>query len=284
MQQLAHLFATIKFAHTLFALPMALTGMLLATGGAMPPLRTLGLILLCMAAGRSAAMGLNRLIDAAIDARNPRTAGREIPRGVLHPRAVALFVAASSALFLAGAALLNRLTLALAPVALAAFVLYPYTKRFTPRATSCSGCALGRRRWGRGSRCAGRWGRARSCSARPCCAGCRLRHPLLPAGRGVRSGRGAALDPGGTRGRGARLTARALHTATIVLLASLGPSYGLDGPYLAAVAAAALLLVASHWLVRGDLRQIDTAFFTINSWLSVVILAGTGADFLLRRL
>src|SRR5580765_506855 len=120
----------IKWEHSIFALPFALTGAVLAAGG-WPSLRVLFWIIICMVAARSAAMAFNRLVDAQIDAANPRTAMRAIPAGVLSKQFVTAFVVVSCALFVFAASQLNRLTLLLSPVALAIVLLYSYTKRFT---------------------------------------------------------------------------------------------------------------------------------------------------------
>ncbi len=129
-RRLVDYLALVKIEHTLFALPFAYAAMLLAAAG-WPGWRTALLVTLAMVGARTAAMAANRVIDAAIDARNPRTAGREIPSGKL-TRFDGVVVAALgvAALVYAGAAL-NRLTLALLPVALAFLIAYPYTKRFT---------------------------------------------------------------------------------------------------------------------------------------------------------
>jgi len=113
----------IKWEHSIFALPFALTGAVLAAG-AWPPLRVLGWIIVCMVAARSTAMAFNRLVDAKLDADNPRTATRAIPAGTLTSGFVGGFVFVSAAVFLLGAAMLNQLTLFLAPVALAVVLAY----------------------------------------------------------------------------------------------------------------------------------------------------------------
>lgn len=122
----------IKFSHTIFALPFAIVGFLLATLelGSWS-WRTLGLVVLCMIFARSAAMAFNRYLDRHIDADNPRTAVREIPAGILSPRSVLIFVAINCALFVLCAWLLNPLTFALSPLALLVILGYSYTKRFT---------------------------------------------------------------------------------------------------------------------------------------------------------
>ena len=120
----------IKWEHSIFALPFALIGAMLAAHG-WPTARQLAWIVVAMVAARSAAMAFNRLVDAAYDARNPRTRMRALPAGLLSKQFVGAFVIASSALFLFAAAQLNRLCLTLAPLALAILLLYSYTKRFT---------------------------------------------------------------------------------------------------------------------------------------------------------
>src|SRR5215467_2361120 len=132
----------IKWEHSVFALPFALCGAMLAAGG-LPTAAQLGWIVLCMISARSAAMAFNRLADAQIDAANPRTATRAIPAGVLSPRFVGVFVLASCGVFVLAAAQLNRLTLYLSPVALAVILLYSYTKRFTRWSHVVLGFALG---------------------------------------------------------------------------------------------------------------------------------------------
>src|ERR1700721_2810610 len=132
----------IKWEHSIFALPFALTGAMLAANG-WPTLRVLGLIVLCMVAARSAAMAFNRLVDAKLDAANPRTAMRALPVGALSSGFVGGFVLVSVAVFVLGAAMLNRLTLELAPVAPAVVLVYSYMKRVTRWSHLVLGLALG---------------------------------------------------------------------------------------------------------------------------------------------
>src|SRR5215467_15748641 len=120
----------IKWEHSVFALPFALCGAMLAAGG-LPRMAQLAWIVVCMVSARSAAMAFNRLADAQIDAANPRTATRAIPAGTLSMKFVTTFVLVSCGIFVMAASQLNRLTLALSPVALAVILLYSYTKRFT---------------------------------------------------------------------------------------------------------------------------------------------------------
>lgn len=128
--RLAAFLAFIKFEHTLFALPFAYGGMLLAAGG-WPGWRAFLLITLAMVGARTAAMAANRVIDARLDALNPRTAGREIPTGKLSGRDGVVITIVGTALLVVAGALLNRLTLLLLPLALLFLIVYPYTKRFT---------------------------------------------------------------------------------------------------------------------------------------------------------
>ena len=132
----------IKWAHSIFALPFALTGAMLAANG-WPPLRTLCFIILCMVTARSAAMAFNRLVDARYDATNPRTAMRPIPAGTLSPAFTAAFTIINAVIFVFSAAMLNHLTLLLSPVALLVLLGYSYCKRFTQWAHIVLGLALG---------------------------------------------------------------------------------------------------------------------------------------------
>ena len=132
----------IKWEHSIFALPFALTGALLAANG-LPPWRTLGWILVCMVSARSAAMAFNRWADAGLDAANPRTRVRAIPAGLLSRGFVLAFTLIMIAVFLVGASQLNRLTLELAPVALAVLLGYSYMKRVTRWTHLVLGLALG---------------------------------------------------------------------------------------------------------------------------------------------
>src|ERR1700716_3435252 len=132
----------IKWEHSIFALPFALCGAMLAAGG-LPPPHQLVWIVVAMVAARSAAMAFNRLADAAIDGANPRTSTRALPSGRLTPAFVATFIIISSAIFVIAAAQLNRLALLLSPVALSVLLVYSYTKRFTRWSHLVLGFALG---------------------------------------------------------------------------------------------------------------------------------------------
>src|SRR5688572_1322642 len=131
MSKLTTYLSFVRFSHSVFALPFALTGALLAWREQPFSWAQVGWIVVCMVAARSAAMGFNRLVDARFDALNPRTAMRELPRGAMSQREAALFVLVSSIVFIAGASRLNTLCLALSPVALAVVFWYSLAKRFT---------------------------------------------------------------------------------------------------------------------------------------------------------
>ena len=140
--KVVRLFSLVKFSHTIFALPFALASMLLAAGG-LPPARTFLLIVVCMVAARTAAMAFNRYLDAGLDARNPRTATREIPRGLISKK-LALGIALGSALlFIVAAGAINRLSLILSPVALGILFFYSFTKRFSDFSHLFLGLCLG---------------------------------------------------------------------------------------------------------------------------------------------
>lgn len=266
----------IKFSHSVFALPFALASAAVAAQGRVP-WRELPWIVVAMIGARSAAMGFNRLADQAIDARNPRTAGRELPRGVLSRREVWLFVSLSALALIGAAAMLNPLCLLLSPVALLVVFGYSYTKRFTSLSHLVLGLALSIAPVGAWLAVRGRFGAAPVVLALAVLAwvagfdtiySCQdvdfdRREGLrsLPARLGIRR---------------ALAVARSLHVAAVVLLAALYTLAPLHPIYLAGVAAVAALLVYEHSLVSADdLSRVDAAFFTVNGWISVGYLVFT---------
>lgn len=273
----------VVFAHTVFALPFALLSAVLAAGG-VPEGRTLLWILVAMVGARSAAMSFNRIVDRHVDARNPRTARREIPAGVVSPAAAALFCAGSAVLLLVAAAQLNRLCLLLSPVALAVVLGYSYAKRFTAFAHLFLGLALA-------IAPVGAWIAVTGAFALP---------PVLlglavlfwVAGFDViYSLQDEEFDRAhGLRSIPARFGApRALQIARLFHGATLGLLYAVllavDGGWLfgAAVVVAGGFLVRQHRLVSpGDLSRVNAAFFTANGWLSVAVFVLGAADVLLR--
>ncbi|HUG54781.1 MAG TPA: UbiA-like polyprenyltransferase [Vicinamibacteria bacterium] len=266
----------IKFSHSVFALPFALAAAAIASGGAVP-WRELPWIVLAMVGARSAAMGFNRLADHAIDARNPRTAARELPRGLLSRGEVWLFVAVSVAALVAAAAMLNPLCLALSPVALAVVLGYSYTKRFTSLSHLVLGLALAIAPVGAWLAVRGRF------AAAPIVLGLAVLFwvagfDTVYACQDVDFDRREGLRSLPTRlgTRRALHVARVLHALAVALLAGLYVLVPLHPSYLAGVAVVAGLLAYEHSLVSADdLSRVDAAFFAVNGWISVGYLVFT---------
>jgi 4-hydroxybenzoate polyprenyltransferase len=264
----------VKIEHTVFALPFAYVGALLAVDG-IPSGRDLLWITVAMVGARSLAMGLNRLIDAQIDAANPRTAQRELPRGMLLPWQVVLFCLGSLAVFLIAVWQLDPIVRWLWPIPVVGFVVYPYLKRATWLSHLWLGAVDGLAPVGAWVAVTGElpweaWmlGGAVACWV----AGFDLFYALLD----VDFDRNAGLHSWATR-FGERATfrgARVLHAATVALLLAAGLGLPVGVGYWAGVAAVALLLVYEHSLVRpGDLRRLDAAFFTVNGVISLMFCA-----------
>lgn len=279
----------IKFEHSVFALPFALTGALLALradGFATPDLAAkLVWIVVAMVGARSAAMGFNRVIDADIDARNPRTASRHIPSGALSRSFAWLFVAASSAAFVAAAAMLNRLCLQLAPAALALVFVYSFTKRFTALSHVVLGFCLGvapAAAWiaVRGTLEAGiLWLTA---AVTLWTAGFDIIYSCQDYDFDRREGLFSIPRRLGIAR--ALWVARSLHLGMLACLAALAAAFGLGWLGWAAIAVVAALIAYEHSLVRaGDLSRVDAAFFTMNGWVSVLFFVFVTADILLLR-
>jgi 4-hydroxybenzoate polyprenyltransferase len=266
----------IKFSHSVFALPFALASAAVAAGGRVP-WRELPWIVVAMVGGRSAAMGFNRLADHALDARNPRTAGRELPRGVLSRREVWLFVALSALALVAAAAMLNPICLLLSPVALVIVLGYSYTKRFTPFSHLVLGLALAIAPVGAWLAVRGEFALAPVVLALAVLcwvAG----FDTIYSCQDVEFDRGEGLRslPALLGTQRALIVARILHLAAVGLLAALYTVVPLHPVYLVGVALVAALLVYEHSLVSADdLSRVDAAFFTINGWISVGYLVFT---------
>jgi 4-hydroxybenzoate polyprenyltransferase len=274
----------IKWEHSVFALPFALTGAVLAAGG-WPSLRVLGWIVVCMVAARSAAMAFNRLVDARLDAANPRTAMRALPVGALSSGFVGGFVLVSVAVFVLGAAMLNRLTLELAPVALAVVLVYSYMKRVTRWSHLVLGLALG---------------------IAPTAAWIAVRGTLnarivvltmavllwvggfdvLYACQDFEHDRKVGLNsvPQAFGVEAAFWIARAMHIGMLMLLCWLVVLFGLGKIAMLGVAVVAALLLYEHLIISpGDMRRMNAAFFTLNGVISVVFFGFVAADVLMRR-
>jgi 4-hydroxybenzoate polyprenyltransferase len=261
----------IKFSHSVFALPFALSSVALAIGHDPLPWSKLAWVLVAMVGARSAAMGFNRLADHHLDARNPRTAGRELPAGRLRRAEVWAFVVASAGALVLAAAMLNPLCLALSPLALAIVLGYSYTKRFTPLSHLVLGLSLA-------IAPVGAWLAIRGAFASPplvLAAAVLLwvaGFDVIYACQDVEFDRREGLHSLPARlGVGPALVlARAMHLAALVLLASLAALAPLHPFYLAGVALVGGLLAYEHSLVHAhDLSKVDAAFFTTNAWVSL---------------
>jgi 4-hydroxybenzoate polyprenyltransferase len=277
----------IRFEHSVFALPFALTGAMLAwrEGGADALWTKIGWIALAMVAARSAAMSFNRLVDSAIDARNPRTKSRHLPAGLLSRGFAWGFTITSSAVFLFAAAMLNRLCLRLAPLALAIVFVYSFTKRFTSFSHLVLGFALG-------VAPAAAWIAVRgsldprilwlTAAVTFWTAGFDIIYACQDYDFDVREGLFSI-----PRALGIPLAlavARLLHALMIVSLVALAWSLELGTLAALGVAAVAALLIWEHRLVSpGDLSRVNAAFFTMNGWVSMLFFLFWAADILLLQ-
>jgi len=273
----------IKWEHSIFALPFALCGAMLAAGG-VPTVHQVLWIVVAMVAARSAAMAFNRWADAAIDAANPRTSTRAMPAGHLSPAFVVTFVLVSSAVFVLAASQLNRLALLLSPVALAVLLLYSYTKRFTRWSHLVLGFALG---------------------IAPSAAWIAVRGSLDPrillltaavtfwvggfdilyACQDYEFDRQAGLHslPRYFGIHGALWIARSFHLIMVGFLVALLMVFALGKFALVGVGIVVLLLLYEHSLVKpNDLSRLNAAFFTMNGVISVLFFVFVAADLLTR--
>jgi 4-hydroxybenzoate polyprenyltransferase len=276
MTRLATYLSFVRFSHSVFALPFALTGALLAWRTEPFSWAQIGWIALCMVSARSAAMGFNRAVDARFDALNPRTAMREIPRGVMSLREAVVFVVVSSAVFVVAATRLGWLCGVLSPLALAIVFWYSLAKRYTTYTQLFLGLAMA----------------------------------VAPVGGWIAAGGGAGVEPwllglaiglwvGGfdvlyacqdvdfDRGHGLRsiparfgvaaaiTISRVMHVATVAAMAALGFAAGLPPLYFGGVALVAALLVYEQSLVSAtDLSQVKRAF-DLNGYVGIIYLAST---------
>jgi len=274
----------IKWEHSIFALPFALTAMLLAAGG-LPSWRTVAWIVVAMVAARSAAMAFNRWADADLDAANPRTKNRAIPAGSLTRKFVLGFTCVAVAVFLIAAGELNRLTLELAPLALAVLLGYSYLKRFTRWSHLGLGLALG---------------------LAPTAAWIAVRGSLDPrilvltgavtlwaggfdvlyACQDYEHDRAAGLHslPQAVGVAAAFQAARAMHVAALWALAWFAWLFHFELAGWLGIAAVGLLLGYEHALVSPrDLRRLNAAFFTMNGVIAIVFLGFVSADLWFKR-
>jgi 4-hydroxybenzoate polyprenyltransferase len=269
----------VRFSHSVFALPFALAGALLASR-LMPfaPLRLVWIIV-CMVAARSAAMGFNRLVDARFDAENPRTASREIPRGAMSRREGLLFVVISSAVFVAAAAPLGRWPLVLSPLALAIVFWYSLAKRFTTYTQLFLGLAMAVAPVG-GWIAAGGPMRADPWVLGLAIGAWVAGFDVLYACQDVECDRRQGLRsiPVTFGVQRSLAISRALHVVTVLALWAVGTLAGLGGIYQIGVVLVAVLLVYEQSLVRADdLSRVKRAF-DLNGWVGLLYLAATAAD------
>jgi len=269
----------IKWEHSIFALPFALTGAVLAAGG-WPRLPVLGWILVCMVSARSAAMAFNRLVDAKIDAANPRTAMRAIPAGQLSSGFVAAFTAVAVGVFLFAASMLNRLTLELAPVALAVVLGYSYMKRVTRWSHLVLGLALG-------IAPSAAWIAVRgSYDARAMLLTAIVilwvgGFDVLYACQDFEYDRKVGLFsvPAAFGLEGAFWIARGMHLGVVVLIFLLLHVFALGPIALAGMCLVTALLAYEHAIVKPrDLSRMNAAFFTLNGIISVVFFVAVVAQ------
>ncbi len=274
----------IKWEHSIFVLPFALTGAMLAAGG-WPPAMKLVWIIVCMVSARSAAMAFNRWADASIDAANPRTATRAIPAGLLSRGFVGGFTLAMAAIFILAASRLNHLTLLLSPLALAIVLSYSYTKRFSRFSHLFLGLAMG---------------------TAPTAAWIAVRGSLDPrillltaavlfwgAGFDVLY---ACQDFEHDRRVGLRsipaaigipasfLVSNLMHIAALVFLILLVKVFALGAAAWVGIAVVAGLLLYEHLIVSPrDLRRLNAAFFTMNGVIAILFFVFVATDLLWRR-
>lgn len=289
VRQTREVLNTIAFQHSVFALPFALTGALLALRGQdldrSEVIWKVIWIVVAMVAARSAAMAFNRLIDASSDARNPRTASRAIPAGTLSRPFTATFVACSSGLLVLAAAQLNPLCLKLSPLALALALGYSYTKRFTALSHLVLGSVLG-------VAPAAAWIAIRgtvgleilwlSAAVTLWTAG----FDIIYSCQDVGFDRSAGLHsiPAVIGIGKALIVSRVLHGATVALMLIAWDALQLGPWALAGLGTVAALLIYEQSLVRADdLSRVNAAFFTVNGWVSVLFLAFWAADLWLSK-
>jgi len=273
----------IKWEHSIFALPFALCGAMLAANG-LPRAHALAWIIVAMVAARSAAMAFNRLADASIDAANPRTQSRALPSGALSSGAVTTFVIVSCAVFVLASWQLNRLAFRLSPIALAVILLYSYTKRFTRWSHLVLGFALG-------IAPSAAWIGVRG-SFNP-------RILLLTAAVTFWVGgfdvlyacqdydfdreQGLHSIPRYVGVENSLWIARVFHVVMLLLLAGLVRAFDLGRLSIAGIAVVGFLLAYEHSLVSAkDLSRLNAAFFTMNGVISVVFFGFVAGDLLSR--
>ncbi len=283
--KIRHLLEMIKFSHTIFAFPFALMGATLAAlaNGQPPSAAQIGWICLAMVGARNAAMGLNRIIDARIDAENPRTATRQIPAGIISLKEAWIFVIGSTLLLLVAAWQLNPLCFYLSPLVLAFFILYAYCKRFTSLAHIVLGICLA-------GAPLGAWIALRSTVEWPILVlalavlvwvtGFDIFYALQDLDFDRK--KGLHSIPVRLGEKGAILLGKILHGLMVGLLLLLPQGLPLGMIYYSGIGVISLMIAWEHHLVKpGDLSKLDAAFFNMNGYISVTIFSFTLADVLI---
>lgn len=265
----------IKFSHTIFALPFALASMLVAAEG-LPSLRTVTLLVLAMVAARSAGMSFNRFIDASLDAKNPRTASRHIPAGILSRRFVLLFSLMSGVLFVASCFLINRVCFLLSPLALGILILYSFTKRWTDWSHLVLGLALGI------SPPAAWIAVTGTLSLEPVLLGLAVLFwvagfDVIYATQDYEFDQKEGLHSLVARFGIARALwiSRVFHGLALAFLLLFGQGASLGWIYKLTVALIGILFLYEHSLVKPqDLSRVNAAFFNVNGYISLLFLSG----------
>ena len=271
----------VKISHSVFALPFAMLALLVATRGA-PSRRLLVLCIGAVVSARTAAMAYNRWLDRSIDAQNPRTAAREIPRGAVSAASALGFALGSGAVFLVCCVLLGPVCGYLGLPVLAWLLGYSHTKRFTALCHLWLGIALGIAPVATWVAAYGAWVQVGTplwlgAGVAAWVAGFDVMYACQD--EGFDRAHGLRSIPAWLGARRALWVSRSLHALAIVLFGAFGRAAALGPGFFSGVAAAGLLLVWQHWLLRrGDLTRIQTAFFTANGILSVVMLAAGCLD------
>ncbi len=272
----------VRFSHTIFALPFAVMGAVLGTGG-LPDPATCFFILMAMVGARSMAMAMNRLADHAIDADNPRTKGRELPAGLVSRAEVCGFLIVSLGVFVAACALLNPLTLKLSPIVIFVLLSYPFAKRFTSLCHLWLGAALGLSPIGAFVAVRGTFGPD---ALAPWLlggavvfwtAGFDVIYALLDVefdkSKNLFS-LPASLGPGG-----ALAVSALFHVITVGILVAVGLIVPLGVAWVVGVVLVAAILFYEHWIVSpNDLSRVNMAFFTLNGLVSLLLMAALLVD------
>ncbi|GAA3405198.1 UbiA-like polyprenyltransferase [Paenibacillus hodogayensis] len=277
----------IKFEHTLFALPFAFMGAVLGSViqfGSLPTWGQIGWIVMAMVGARSAAMGLNRLIDRVIDKKNPRTAKRALPAGLLSAGEVLLFIIVSFVLLFWATANLSPLAMKLLPLAVFMTVIYSYTKRFTWTCHLILGLTLGLAPLGAWVAVTGTidWtAMVLYVSVALWTAGFDIIYACQDAEHDKREGLHSIPSRFGIGP--ALMLARLFHVVTSIGLLSLFLMTELSWWYLAGLLVSYVILFYEHYIVKpNDLSKLNTAFFTMNGVLSVVVFCFTFIDLVVR--